>query len=87
VASRDKFPRSILPRTFDFGFATGLMVKDVRLFLDEAKTLGLSMEVIEAVARLWDAVLGEVGPESDFTAVIKPIEQNDGVTLEAERTD
>src|SRR5258706_15982221 len=31
TASRDKFPRSILPRTFDFGFATGLMVKDVRL--------------------------------------------------------
>jgi hypothetical protein len=29
-ASRDKFPRSILPRTFDYGFATGLMVKDVR---------------------------------------------------------
>src|SRR6185295_20214987 len=28
-ASRDKFPRSILPRTFDYGFATGLMVKDV----------------------------------------------------------
>src|SRR3954464_3243295 len=26
TASRDKFPRSILPRTFDFGFATGLMV-------------------------------------------------------------
>ena len=24
TASRDKFPRSILPRTFDFGFATGL---------------------------------------------------------------
>ncbi len=27
TASRDKFPRSVLPRTFDFGFATGLMVK------------------------------------------------------------
>ena len=24
TASRDKFPRAILPRTFDFGFATGL---------------------------------------------------------------
>ena len=31
TASRDKFPRSVLPRSFDFGFATGLMVKDVRL--------------------------------------------------------
>src|SRR5580700_5953734 len=28
-ATRDKFPRSILPGTFDFGFATGLSYKDV----------------------------------------------------------
>jgi hypothetical protein len=27
-ASRDKFPRAILPRTFDYGFATALMVKE-----------------------------------------------------------
>src|SRR6201747_1166555 len=40
TASRDKFPRAILPRTFDFGFATGLMVKDVRLCLEEPKSLG-----------------------------------------------
>lgn len=44
-ASRDKFPRAVLPRTFDYGFATGLMVKDVRLYLDEAKALGLSTEL------------------------------------------
>src|SRR6195256_3891091 len=78
TASRDKFPRSILPRTFDFGFATGLMVKDVRLFLDEAKALGLSMEVAEAVGRLWEAVIRDMGAESDFTSAIRPIEQAAG---------
>src|SRR3978361_1578507 len=51
TASRDKFPRAILPRTFDFGFATGLMVKDVRLALEEMKSLGLSREVAEAGGR------------------------------------
>jgi 3-hydroxyisobutyrate dehydrogenase-like beta-hydroxyacid dehydrogenase len=80
-ASRDKFPRSILPRTFDYGFATGLMVKDVRLYLDEAKSLDVSMEVAEAVARLWEVVIDELGPESDFTAAIKPIEQAAGVVV------
>jgi 3-hydroxyisobutyrate dehydrogenase-like beta-hydroxyacid dehydrogenase len=80
-ASRDKFPRSILPRTFDYGFATGLMVKDVRLYLDEAKALDVSTEVAEAVARLWEVVIDEVGPESDFTAAIKPIEQAAGVVV------
>ena len=81
TASRDKFPRAILPRTFDFGFATGLMVKDVRLCVDEMKSLGLSMEVAEAVGRLWEVVIREMGAESDFTTAIKPIEKAAGVVV------
>jgi 3-hydroxyisobutyrate dehydrogenase-like beta-hydroxyacid dehydrogenase len=81
TASRDKFPRAILPRSFDFGFATGLMVKDVRLALEEAKSLGMSLEVAEAVGRLWETVLREMGPESDFTSAIKPIEKAAGVVV------
>jgi 3-hydroxyisobutyrate dehydrogenase-like beta-hydroxyacid dehydrogenase len=81
TASRDKFPRAILPRSFDFGFATGLMVKDVRLALDEMKSLGLSMEVAEAVGRLWEVVIRDMGAESDFTTAIQPIERKAGVIV------
>src|SRR5579864_3724363 len=81
TASRDKFPRSILPRTFDFGFATGLMVKDVRLALEEMKQLGLSMEVADAVGRLWEVVIREMGADSDFTSAILPIEKKAGVVV------
>src|SRR3954454_18116019 len=81
TASRDKFPRSVLPRTFDFGFATGLMVKDVRLCLDEMKSLGLSMEVAEAVGRLWGGIIRDLGPGSEFTSAILPIEQAAGVVV------
>jgi 3-hydroxyisobutyrate dehydrogenase-like beta-hydroxyacid dehydrogenase len=81
TASRDKFPKAVLPRTFDFGFATGLMVKDVRLCLEEMKGMGLSMEVAEAVGRLWETVIKEMGPDSDFTSAIKPIEKAAGVEV------
>ena len=81
TASRDKFPRSVLPRTFDFGFATGLMVKDVRLCLEEMKHLGLSMEVAEAVGRLWEVIIRDMGPDSDFTSAIMPIEKAAGVVV------
>ena len=81
-ASRDKFPRAVLPRTFDYGFATGLMVKDVRLYLEEAAALGLPTEITEAVGRVWEAVLRDEGPESDFTCVVKPIEAAAGVIVE-----
>jgi 3-hydroxyisobutyrate dehydrogenase-like beta-hydroxyacid dehydrogenase len=81
TASRDKFPRAVLPRSFDFGFATGLMVKDVRLCLDEMKSLGLKMDVAEAVGRMWEVVIRDMGAESDFTSAIKPIEKAAGVVV------
>jgi len=84
-ASRDKFPQAILPRSFDYGFATGLMVKDIRLCLEEAKAAGLSLEIAEAVERLWEVVLRETGADSDFTSVIKPIEEAAGVTVGGRR--
>jgi 3-hydroxyisobutyrate dehydrogenase-like beta-hydroxyacid dehydrogenase len=80
-ASRDKFPRAILPRTFDYGFATGLMVKDVRLYLDEAKALGVPADVAETIGRLWETAAQDQGPDSDFTSVIKPLEKAAGVTV------
>jgi 3-hydroxyisobutyrate dehydrogenase len=82
-ASRDKFPRAVLPRTFDYGFATGLMVKDVRLYLDEAKALGLPTAMADAVAQMWENTLAAEGPESDFTSIVKPIEAAAGVVIEA----
>ena len=66
TASRDKFPRSVLPRSFDFGFATGLMVKDVRLAVEEMRSLGLTMEVAEAVGRLWEVIIRDQGAEFGF---------------------
>ena len=81
TASRDKFPRSVLPRSFDFGFTTALMVKDVRLAVEEMRSLGLSMEVAEAVGRLWEVIIRDQGAESDFTEAIKPIEKAAGVIV------
>lgn len=80
-ASRDKFPRAVLPRTFDYGFATGLMAKDVRLYLDEAASLGMPVEMAHTVQRIWEETLRTEGAESDFTSVIKPMEKAAGVTV------
>ncbi len=80
-ASRDKFPRAVLPRTFDFGFATGLMVKDIRLYLQEARAMELPTGVADAVARLWETTVEREGPESDFTSVVKPVEDAAGVII------
>jgi 3-hydroxyisobutyrate dehydrogenase len=80
-ASRDKFPKAVLPRTFDYGFATGLMVKDVRLYLDEAKALGLPTQVADTVAGMWESTLRDEGADSDFTCIVKVLEAAAGVTV------
>lgn len=82
-ASRDKFPRAVLPRTFDYGFATGLMVKDLRLYLDEARSMGLDTALADAIAALWETTLAAEGPDSDFTSIVKPIEAAAGVVIKA----
>ena len=50
TATEQKFPEVVIPRKFNQGFTAGLMMKDVNLFVSEAKALGVPIEVIEAVA-------------------------------------
>lgn len=61
------------------------MVKDVRLYLDEAQALGLPRQIADAVAGLWESTLREQGPESDFTSTVKVSEDAAGVTVGAIR--
>ena len=85
TATTQKFPRSVLPGTFDYGFGMGLMVKDVRLFLAEAEALGIPIEVAQAVGRLWEKALAEFGAESDFTELAKTVEHGAGVQMRAKK--
>jgi 3-hydroxyisobutyrate dehydrogenase-like beta-hydroxyacid dehydrogenase len=83
TASMDKFPRTILPRTFDYGFSTGLMYKDVRLCMEEAEELGVQMWVAAAVRQLWQLAERQHGPDSDFTRVVESVEDWGGVQVRA----
>ena len=76
AASEDKFPRSIIPGSYDFGFAGALMTKDVTLYLENAATAESPHEVAEAVAALWQR-FNAAYPEADFTFLHKFIEGDD----------
>ena len=80
-ATQDKFPRSILPRTFDFGFATGLSYKDVRLCVDESESLGVPMVAGAAVRQMLAITQAKYGADSDFTMIAKVVEEWAGVEI------
>jgi 3-hydroxyisobutyrate dehydrogenase-like beta-hydroxyacid dehydrogenase len=81
TASDGKFPQAILPRTFNYGFATALMLKDVRLCVEEARNLDVPSSVMSAVLDQWETTNSEYGGDSDFTAIVKMIEKRAGVTV------
>src|SRR5207244_2258014 len=83
TATEDKFPKRVLPGTFNLGFTSGLMMKDVGLALSEAKALGVPMDIAEAVARALKLACEEIGPDKDVTTVVQPIERRAGVEVRA----
>jgi 3-hydroxyisobutyrate dehydrogenase-like beta-hydroxyacid dehydrogenase len=85
TASDGKFPQAVLPRTFNYGFATALMLKDVRLCSDEAKALNVPNAVMNAVLDQWETTNAEYGGDSDFTAIVKMIEKRAGVIVGTEK--
>jgi len=80
-ATQDKFPRAILPGTFDFGFTTGLSYKDVRLCIDEAESLGVPMVVGAAVRQMLAVTNAVYGADSDFTSMCRVVESWAGVEV------
>jgi 3-hydroxyisobutyrate dehydrogenase len=67
-ATADKFPNRVVTGTYDAGFSTGHMTKDVGLFDDGAAAAGTARVVAAAVADTWrgcDTAL----PGSDFTEI------------------
>lgn len=80
-ATQDKFPRSVLPGTFDFGFHSGLSYKDVRLCVDESEALGVPMIAGAVVRQILAATVAKYGPTSDFTSIVKITEEWAGVEV------
>jgi len=79
-ATVDKFPKFVLTRTFNLGFAMNLMNKDLRMCLEEAEALGVPLVVGSAVRQLMGITEATV-PEADMTDVVKVVEKWAGVTV------
>jgi 3-hydroxyisobutyrate dehydrogenase len=73
TASSDKFPRSVIPGTYDFGFAGALMAKDVALYLEAVEADDSPRQVAERVAELWQRFTA-THPDADFTFMHKYVE-------------
>lgn len=83
AATQDKFPRAILPGSFDYGGPLGLMLKDLSLFIDQAHEAGLSGGMAQATLAAWSEAVRRTGAQADYSEAIRHYEADAGVQVRA----
>jgi 3-hydroxyisobutyrate dehydrogenase len=64
-ATDDKFPRRIMHGRYDAGFTAKLQLKDIKLYLENARAAGISDEVAATVVDVWTKLDGAL-PGADI---------------------
>ena len=74
TASEHKFPAFVLTRTFDSGFALGLMAKDLRLAVEIAESEGTPSELLTRLSDIYNRAEEKFGFSGDNTDVVRYLE-------------
>jgi 3-hydroxyisobutyrate dehydrogenase-like beta-hydroxyacid dehydrogenase len=81
TATQDKFPKSVITGTFDYGFLVKLLLKDVKLFEELAEELGVPTLVAAATVNAWRIATAAGLGDQDFTAIARMYERWAGVEI------
>lgn len=73
-ATLDKFPKHVLPGSYDFGFPVSSVCKDIGLAVEECQALGVPMWLGNAARQLWNVAAQQDGGERDLTELVRTIE-------------
>jgi len=73
-----KWPRYVLPASYDSGFGLRLMLKDMRIALDLASDTGRSAALAQAAVGLWDEAASSLPPTADHTEIVRWLDQSTG---------
>jgi 3-hydroxyisobutyrate dehydrogenase len=67
-ATSDKFPKHVLTGTYAAGFTNSLMAKDLKLYLDQARSIDGAQPIGGLIERIW-ADFARTSPGADFTSI------------------
>lgn len=80
-ATVDKFPKAVLPRTFDYGGPLTIGLKDLDLYLELARDTQMPAVMGFSVSGLFGHIAGRLGAESDYSTMIKVFEEWGGIVV------
>jgi 3-hydroxyisobutyrate dehydrogenase-like beta-hydroxyacid dehydrogenase/alkylhydroperoxidase/carboxymuconolactone decarboxylase family protein YurZ len=70
-STQTKWPRYILPGTFDSGFSMRFMVKDMNIALHLAEASGVPAPISQAAVAAWTTAADEMPPGADHTEIAR----------------
>ena len=73
-----KFPKYILDRSFEDGFATALMSKDLKIALEAAAEMDVPMLIGSTVAQIWQAAVAQGNGARNHTEIYAFLENMAG---------
>jgi 3-hydroxyisobutyrate dehydrogenase len=73
-----KFPKYILDRSFEDGFATALMSKDLKIALEAAAQMDMPMLIGSTVAQVWQAAVAQGNGARNHTEIYTFLESMTG---------
>ncbi len=82
TATEQKYPAYVLPRSFNSGFALGLMAKDLRIALGLAEALGTPDALLSECAALWQRAQRQLGFNADNTEIVRYLEASRGASAD-----
>lgn len=77
-SSEVKWPRHVLPGTYDSGFALRLMLKDVGIAVSLARSVGGAAPLAEETVRLWSQAAAALPADADHTEVARWVAERSG---------
>jgi 3-hydroxyisobutyrate dehydrogenase len=76
TATEQKYPAFVLPRSFNSGFALGLMAKDLRIALGLAEAVGAPASLLSECVELWNGAERRLGFNADNTEIVRYLERS-----------
>jgi 3-hydroxyisobutyrate dehydrogenase len=80
-STQKKFKQFVLSRKFNSGFPLGLMVKDLTIAMDLARTEDVNVPFATLCRELWASASTVLGPQTDHTAMTQLSEKLAGYEI------
>ena len=80
-ATTDKFPKNILPRTFDYVARLAISFKDISLCLQEAERLNVPLWLAPVIKLVIGYAITQDGDRNDVTTLVQHYEKWCGIRI------